>query len=47
MSLDRGSSAASPGKERLAQPHPFLLAMLGMSTRVRRRAGDVLFRYII
>lgn len=47
MCLNRGSSAASPEIERLAQPHPFPLVVLGMRTEIRRRAGDALFRYII
>lgn len=39
--LDRGSRAASPEMEDLAQPHPFPLPMLGMRARIRPRTGDV------
>lgn len=38
--LDRGSPAARPEMEDLAQPHPLLLPMLGMRARIRPRAGD-------
>lgn len=38
--LDRGSRAASPEMEDLAQPHPFPLPVLGMRARIRPRAGD-------
>lgn len=38
--LDRGSRAARPEMEDLAQPHPFPLPMLGVRARIRPPAGD-------
>ena len=45
--LDRGSPAASLEIEDLAQPHPFPLPMLEGRARIRPRARDAWFRYII